>query len=155
MPDNLILCRVARNLYFWDLLTFKCSFCVQRAKSLIVAHVGSASWEFRHRKLQVHWLIVRWKSFENKFRRRVFKPQLFVTRGSTFQVLRWKHCLAIWTQTEIREFFSDQSRLVEVCHIESRPLTKSRDCLMPEGADGWLGRGNDGHILHLFNLTAL
>ena len=154
MTDNLILWRMGRDFYFWDHLKFNGSLRVQPAKFLIIARIGGASWEFRHRKLQVHWHVVRWKSFENKFRRRVFKPQFFVTRGSTFQVLRWKHSLAIWIYTEIREFFSDQNRLVEVCHIESR-LTKSRDCLMTESAEGWLGRGSDGHILPLFKLTAL
>ena len=122
MTDNLILCRVGRNSDFKAISTFKCSLRVNRAKSLIIGHVGGASWQFRHRKLKFHWLVVRSKSFEIVFRRRVFKPQLVVTLGNTLQVLSWKHYLAIWTQTEIREFFSDQNPFVEICHIESRPL---------------------------------
>ena len=42
--------------------------------------------------------------------------------GSTFQVVHWKYYLAIWTWREIGEFFFDQTHLVEVCDIESRPL---------------------------------
>ena len=89
MTDNLIICRWVVILTFEAILTFKCSLRVNRAKSLIIAHVGGASWQFRHRKLQCHWLVVWSKSFEIMFRPRVFKPQLVVTRGSTFQVLRW------------------------------------------------------------------
>ena len=122
MTDNLIICRVGHNFDFWDHFNIQMFAPCNRAKSLIIAHVGGASWQFLHRTLQFHWLVVWSKSFEIMFRRRVFKPQLVITRGSSFQVLRWKHCLAIWTKTEIREFFSDQNLLVEVCHIEFRPL---------------------------------
>ena len=107
-------------LIFYAILTFKCSLCVHRAKSFIIAHIGGASWRFRHRDRPFHWLVILSKSFEIMFRWRVFKPQLVVTRGSTFQVLRWKNCQAICTQ--IKEFFFDPNPLVEVCRIESRPL---------------------------------
>ena len=101
MTDNLNICRVGRNLDFYAILRFKCSLRVHRAKSLIIAHVGGASRLFRHRNRPFHWLVVLSKSFDIMFRQRVFKPQLVVTRGITLQVLRWKHCLAIWTQTKI------------------------------------------------------
>ena len=99
------------------------------ANSLIISHVGGTSWLFQHRNQQFHWLVVLSKSFEIMFRQRVFKTQLLVTQDSTFQVLHWKHCLAIWTQ--IREFFIDKNPLVEVGHIDSRPLAKLETAWWP------------------------
>ena len=118
MTDNLMICRVGRNCDFWDHFDIQmfapCEPCQ-------VPHYRPRRW--RQLTVPAQKAAVSLAcSFEIMFRRKVFKPQLLVTRGSTLQVLRWKHCLAIWSQIEIREFFSDQNPFVEICHIESRPL---------------------------------
>ena len=94
MTDNLILCWVGSDFdifYHFDIQLF--APCV-----LCQVPDCRASWQFWYRKSQIHWHVVLSKSFQIMFRQRVVKPKVVVTLSSTFQVLRWKHCQAIWTE---------------------------------------------------------
>ena len=122
MTDNLMVCRVGRNFDFVAISPFKYSLRVHRAKSLIVAHVGGASWLFRHRNRPFHWLVVRSKSFEIMFRRRIFKPQLVVTRGLYIPGTVLKTLPSNLNPNQRIFHFDQNPPLVEVGHIESRPL---------------------------------